>query len=76
MYLGDSRTCVYDDGTTLSMDAGPCQPVLSSGAYLVDDVTEAEGGILRIMPEADMPWPALTLAGLALLFATTRKRRQ
>lgn len=46
------RICTYDDGSVVQLDeGGPCEDVLSSGAYLTDDVTEAEGGIVRVVPE-------------------------
>jgi len=72
-YLGDLRTCIYDDGTTVAMDAGPCQPVLSTGAYLIDDVTEAEGGILRVEPSS-MNLTLLAVAGLAVLVLAGGRR--
>jgi len=68
MHLGDMRTCIYDDGTVFAMEAGPCQDVLASGAYLVDDTTEAGGGVTRVTP--DFPWTTVLLGiGLFALIA-------
>ncbi len=74
---GDSRTCIYDDGTTLSMDAGPCQDVLDSGAYLVDDVTESGGGIIRVTPDTSpfLTYLALGVGALMLLGGGRVSRR-
>jgi hypothetical protein len=62
--------CIYDDGTVISMDAGPCQEVLDNGAQLVDrNVSETEITVTTAPPMNWLP----VVAGVAVLFLFGRK---
>lgn len=57
--------CIYDDGTVIPLDAGPCQDVLDSGAALVDaNVSETE---ITVTTEPPTDWGPLLLLGVGLL---------
>ena len=71
MHLG-AVNCIYDDGTVFAMEAGPCQDVLDSGAYLVDAVTE-ETSIDVTTPYPRTNWLPLVLAAGALLMLSGRR---
>lgn len=50
----DGVNCIYDDATVVSMDQGPCQETLDSGAYLVDaNISETE---ITVYPEPESFW--------------------
>ena len=64
MYLG-SVNCIYDDGSVISLDAGPCQDPLQNGAALVDaNVSETEVTVTTAPP---MNWGPVVLAGIFFL---------
>ncbi len=66
MYMG-SVNCIYDDGSVVSMDAGPCQDMLDSGAALVDtNISETE--ITVTTPYPEIPWWPILLGLGALLY--------
>ena len=59
--------CIYDDGSVVSMDAGPCQDVLDNGASLVDaNSSESEITVTTPYPSNALPI-VLGLAALILL---------
>jgi hypothetical protein len=65
MYLGKVN-CIYDDGSVISLDMGPCQDVLEGGASLVDaNVSATEITVTATPPTFD--WGGLLLFGVALL---------
>src|SRR5262245_20606190 len=57
--------CIYDDGTGVSMDAGPCQDVNSSGAYLVDIDNQAQN--IDVTTPYPTDYGPLLLGAVALL---------
>lgn len=72
MYSGlRGVNCIYDDGSVVSMDAGPCEEVRSSGAYLVDtNISETTVDVTTSYP-VDW-WPLALVAGLLLIGGTRR----
>lgn len=79
MYNGLSGVnCIYDDGSVVSLDAGPCQEILDSGAELVDaNVSETEITVTTPAPGPGLLPLALGLGTFLLLFGGFRvsKRR-
>ncbi len=75
MYNGlGGVNCIYDDGTVIPLDAGPCQDVLDNGAYLVDaNVSESE---ITVTTPAPLSWGAIGLGISALLFLGGRNVRR
>lgn len=77
MYSGlGGVNCIYDDGTVIPMDQGPCQEVLDSGAYLVDANTSSSE--ITVTTPYPVSWGPLLagLAGLLLIGGSTRARRK
>jgi hypothetical protein len=63
--------CIYDDGTVVSMDAGPCEEVQATGAYLVDtNISESE---ITVTTPAPIDWWPIAL-GLGLVFLIGGRR--
>jgi len=67
--------CIYDDGSVISMDAGPCQDTLDNGAYLVDaNSSESEITVTTPYPSSPLPF-VLGLAALLFLGGKRVSRR-
>jgi len=63
--------CIYDDGTVVPLDQGPCQEVLDNGAFLVDaNTSETEITVTTAPP---LPWSTI-LFGLGVLIMLGGKR--
>jgi len=55
--------CIYDDGTVVPLDQGPCQEVLDNGAFLVDaNTSESEITVTTAPPSSG--WGLLMSLGL------------
>lgn len=67
--------CIYDDGTVLSMDEGPCQEVLDNGAQLVDRNIEETELTVTTPPPVDYYPIVLGLAALFLIGGRHVSRR-
>lgn len=79
MYRGLAGVnCIYEDGTVIPLDAGPCQDVLDNGAGLVDaNVSETEITVTTAPPSSGLMPLALGLAALVLFGgARVSKRRR
>jgi len=64
--------CIYDDGTVVPLDQGPCQEVLDNGAFLVDANTSESEITVTTAP----PWSGWAiLAGLGALFMAIGGKR-
>lgn len=75
MYLG-SVNCIYDDGTVISLEQGPCEDVRSTGAYLID--SSFSGTEIEVTtPAPGLSTTALLAAGAGhLLMAAGGRRRK
>ena len=63
--------CIYDDGTVIPLDQGPCQDVLDNGSYLVDSIYE--GTEVTVTTPYPTNWTPLVL-GLGALILLGGKR--
>jgi len=66
MYMAGVN-CIYDDGTVISLDAGPCQDPSGDGAGLVDVDTQTESVEVTTPYPSDIPWGTLAAVGLGLM---------
>jgi hypothetical protein len=74
MYLG-SVNCIYDDGTVISLEQGPCEDVRSTGAYLID--SSFSGTEIEVTtPAPGLSTTALLAAGAGLLLMAAGGRRR
>jgi MYXO-CTERM domain-containing protein len=75
MYLG-AYNCIYDDGTVISLEQGPCEDVRSTGAYLVDSsFSGTEIDVTTPAPGLSTTTLLAAAAGLVLLAAGRRRRK-
>lgn len=66
--------CIYDDGSVISLDAGPCEETRSTGAYLVDtNISETNIDVTTPYP-VDW-WPIVLAAGVLFFLGGRRVRK-
>lgn len=78
MYMSGVN-CIYADKTVISMEVGPCQPLLDSGAALVDMNSSATDITVTTTLPSSVPWLALlSIAGVLFggSYVHGRKRRR
>ena len=60
--------CIYDDETVISLDQGPCQETLPTGAHLVDAAYSGTEVLVTTEPPSNAPFfIVLGLAAVLLL---------